>query len=155
MTHHPAQPSAPATPRPAPSAAPRRAALLAGALAAGLALAGCAALQPQTPEQIVEQRVEARWNALMKGDFEQAWTFTQPGFRALVKQQDYRKRFGTAGQWRGVQVHGVECAAERCSVRLRLTSRFMTPPFHRQDVVGTIDETWVREDRQWWFYQAL
>ena len=33
MTHHPAQPSAPATPRPAPSAAPRRAALLAGALA--------------------------------------------------------------------------------------------------------------------------
>ena len=59
-------------------------------------LAGCAALQPQTPEQIVEQRVEARWNALMKGDFEQAWTFTQPGFRALrrslLPQRAVRRR---------------------------------------------------------------
>ena len=136
-------------------AAPRRAALLAAVLGASLWLAGCAALQPKTPEQVVEQRVEARWAALIKGDFDQAWTFTQPGFRAVVKQADYRKRFGAGGQWRGVQVHQVDCEAERCTARVRLTSRIMMPPFNKQDIVGTIDEVWVREEGQWWFYQAL
>ena len=133
---------------------PRRAAL--AILAAGaLALGGCAALTPKTPEQIVAERAEARWNALIQGEFEQAWTYTQPGFRAVVRQKDYSKRFGSAGQWRGVQVHSVNCEAERCTVKLRLTSRLMLPRLADRDIVGYIDEAWVREDGQWWFYQAL
>ena len=133
---------------------PRRVAL--AILAAGaLALGGCAALTPKTPEQTVTERAEARWGALVKGDFDQAWTYPQPGFRAIVTQQDYRKRFGAAGQWRGAQVHKVECEAARCTVRVRLTTRFLMPPFNKQDVVGAVDEVWVREDGQWWFYQAL
>ena len=45
---------------PQPSPAPRRAALAALLGAAALALAGCAALQPKTPEQVVAERVEQR-----------------------------------------------------------------------------------------------
>ena len=52
-------------------------------------------------------------------------------------------------------VHQVDCEAERCTARVRLTSRIMMPPFNKQDIVGTIDEVWVREEGQWWFYQAL
>ena len=133
---------------------PRRAAL--AILAAGaLALGGCAALTPKTPEQIVAERAEARWNALIQGEFEQAWTYTQPGYRAIVQQKDYRKRFNSAGQWRGAQIHQATCEAERCTVRIRLTTRVIVPPFAGQDIVGAIDEQWVREDGQWWFYQAL
>ena len=129
---------------------------LAPLLAAGvLALAGCAALQPQTTEQLVAQRAEARWAALLDGDFHQAWTFTQPGFRALVKQKDYRKRFGAAGAWKGAQIHKVECQPERCTVNLRLTSVVLAPPFTGQEMVGYINETWVREDGQWWYYQTF
>ena len=48
---------------------PRRVAL--AILAAGaLALGGCAALTPKTPEQTVTERAEARWGALVKGDFD-------------------------------------------------------------------------------------
>ena len=140
--------------RPLPSA-PRRAALLATVLGASLALAGCASLQPKTPEQIVTERVEARWAALIKGDFDKAWEYTQPGFKVVVRQADYRKRFGAAGQWKGVQVHAVTCEAERCSARIRLSSTVTTPQFKGMDITGYIDETWVREDGQWWFYQAL
>jgi len=86
-------------------------------------------------------------------DFDKAWTYTQPAYRAIVKQADYRKSFGVAGQWRGVQVHGVECEAERCKARIRLTTRVLIPDFKRQDVVGIVDETWVRVDGSWWYYQ--
>ena len=129
---------------------------LAPLLAAGvLALAGCAALMPKTPEQVVTERVEARWAAVISGDFDTAWTYTQPGYRAVVKQKDYRKQFGGAGQWVGVQVHGVTCEAQRCTVKLRLTTKVFVPPFTGRDIAGYIDETWVREDGQWWYYQAL
>ncbi|NZA01491.1 hypothetical protein H0I39_06435 [Ottowia beijingensis] len=69
--------------------------------------------------------------------------------------KDYRKRFNSAGQWRGAQIHQATCEAERCTVRIRLTTRVIVPPFAGQDIVGAIDEQWVREDGQWWFYQAL
>ena len=140
---------------PLPSPTPRRAALAALLGAAALALAGCAALPPKTPEQQVQQRAEARWAALVAGDFDKAWTYTQPGYRAIVQQKDYRKRFNSAGQWRGAQIHQATCEAERCTVRIRLTTRVIVPPFAGQDIVGAIDEQWVREDGQWWFCQAL
>ena len=131
----------------------RRTALASLVVAGALALAGCAALQPKTPEEIVTQRVEARWDALIKGDFPAAWAYTQPAYRAIVKQADYAKTFGAGGQWRGVQVHQVSCEAERCTVRIRLTTRVTLPPFRGQELTGALDETWVREDGNWWYYR--
>ena len=129
---------------------------LAPLLAAGvLALAGCAAFTPKTPEQVVAERAEARWDALIHRNFEKAWEYTQPAYRALVAQKDYSKQFGAAGQWKGVQVHQVTCEPERCTVRLRLTSTLNVPRFQGQELIGYIDETWVRSDGQWWFYQSL
>ena len=99
--------------------------------------------------------MEERWAALIAGNYDKAWTYTQPSFRDLVKQANYRGRFGGAGEWRGVQVHSVTCAAERCEVRLRLTTRVMVPPFAGHELVGAIDEVWIREDGQWWYFEAL
>ncbi|MFT3778202.1 MAG: hypothetical protein QM772_07985 [Ottowia sp.] len=134
---------------------PRRALLASAALGAALWLAGCAGLAPQTPEAIVEQRADARWAYLIDGDFEKAWEFTQPGFRAVVKRERYHRRFGAGATWTGMQVHEVKCEAERCNVRLRVSAKVQTPPFRNQEVVTYIEEVWVREDGQWWFYQAF
>lgn len=133
----------------------RRVFMAAALLGAAAALAGCAALQPKTAEETVRQLAEERWDALIKGDFDKAWTYTQPAYRAVVKQTDYRKRFNAAGQWRGAQVHDATCEAERCKVRIRLTTRVLTPPFQGQELVGGIDETWVREEGRWWYYQSF
>ena len=138
------------------STSPARRATLAALLAAGaLALAGCAALQPQTAEQVVAERAEARWTALIDGDPDIAWEYTQPGYRAVVTKKQYSRRFGGAGQWTGAQVHGVTCQAERCTVKVRLTSRVLVPKFMGKEITGFFDETWVREDGQWWYFQAL
>ncbi len=134
---------------------PRRAALFAAALGASLWLAGCAALGPQTPEAVITQRAEARWAYLIGGEFEKAWDLTQPGFRAVVKRDQYARRFGSGGSWTGAQVHDVKCEAERCTVRVRVAAKVTTPPFVGQEVVTYLEEVWVRDEGQWWFFQAF
>lgn len=141
--------------KPTPSSPLRRHLLRATLAASALLLSACAALGPQTPEQIVSQRAEARWDALIAGDFKTAWTYAQPSFRALVKQGAYARRFGSGGQWEGVQVHNVSCEPERCTVRLRVTSKLLVQPFVGQQMSAVVDEVWVREDGQWWYFQAL
>jgi len=134
---------------------PRRAA---GAFLLGAAvlwLAGCAAMKPKTPEEIVIQRSQERWAAMIGNDFDLAWTYTQPGYRAIVQQRDYRKRFGGAGQWKAAKVIEARCEAEKCTVYISLTTQVLVPPFTGNQVTGRIEEVWVREDDQWWCYQAL
>ena len=133
------------------SSAARRATLL----AATLWLAGCAGLSPQTPEAVVTQRAEARWAYLIGGDFEKAWDLTQPGFRAVVQRDRYARRFGSGGAWTGAQVHEVKCEAERCTVRVRVAAKVLAPPFTGQEVVTYVEEVWVRDEGQWWFFQAF
>lgn len=104
---------------------------------------------------MVRERSEARWDALIKRDFDKAWEYTQPAYRALVGQKDYYKRFGGAGQWKGVQIHEVTCEPERCAStpapdqhpQRAALSRPGTDRLHRRGR--------VRADGEWWFYQAL
>ncbi|MDR0274977.1 MAG: hypothetical protein LBI48_06500 [Burkholderiaceae bacterium] len=134
---------------------PRRAAGALFLACTALWLAGCAVFAPQTPEEAVTQRSQERWAAMIAGDFDHAWTYTQPGYRAVVRQRDYVKRFGSAGQPKAVQVNKAECEAERCALRVTLTSKILLPGFRGQEVTVGIDEIWVREDGQWWYYQIL
>lgn len=132
----------------------RRGALL---LALTLGLGACAGLGPKTPEEEVRARAEARWDALIKRDFAKAYTFTQPAFRAVVKPEDYRGRFGQAGAWKGAQIHEATCEAARCTVRVRLTTAVQIPRVARRipEVTGYHDEVWVRDAGQWWFFERL
>ena len=129
---------------------------LAPLLAAGvLALAGCAGLQPQTTEQLVQQRAQQRWDALLAGDFAKAWTYTPASSRARVKQDDYRDQFGRGGRWTAATVKSVECAAERCTANVSLTARLLIPGLQNQLTTGVVPEVWVREDGQWWYLPPL
>jgi hypothetical protein len=138
----------------------RRAALRAAAgalVAAALFTAGCAAFQTQTPEEIVTHRAQERWQALIKGDFPTAYGYTQPGYRAVISEKSYAKSFGNSGAWKDAQIFKVQCEAERCTVRLRLITRNLMPKFAQAmpEITGFVDETWIKDDGQWWFYQAL
>ena len=133
----------------------RRTALSVGGALAALALAGCASLTPKSPEEQVRERAEAHWKALVAGDFAGAYNYLVPSYRAIVKAPDYERRFGSAGRWTNAIVHSVDCEAEACKVRLRITSQVLIPRFaaHIKEVNTYVDETWVREDGQWWKFQ--
>lgn len=114
-------------------------------------LAGCASTPP-APEQIVRERAQARWNALLKGDFERAYAYITPGGRAVVPLATYRGRIGNAVTWKSAEVASVTCETlEMCTVQVKVTYL----PVMRRASVGTIerylDETWVVDAGQWWF----
>jgi hypothetical protein len=114
-------------------------------------LAGCAST-PTTPEEIVRERAQARWNALLIGDFERAYGYISPGGRAVVPYATYRGRIGGAVTWKSAEVASVTCETlEKCSVQVKVSYQ----PVMRRATIGTIErslnETWVVDAGQWWF----
>lgn len=120
--------------------------------AAAIALAGCATTS-QTPEQAVQQRANARWQALIKGDFDKAWTYTTPKFRSEVKQADYKERFSATNPWISAHTRAVECQPALCLAKMQLTLRNVVPGFAKSmpEITTYFDEAWVREEGQWWY----
>ena len=134
-------------------------------LAAGL-LAGCAApgtdsgsaaapaASTSKVEDAVSVRAQQRWDWLMAGKFDDAYTYTTPAYRALNTAQDYRNRFSSGAKWVDPKVDSVTCeSGERCRVKIvlgiQVAARGFTKPTR-----SVIFETWLPEDGQWWFYQA-
>ncbi|NWG73170.1 MAG: hypothetical protein HXY24_00930 [Rubrivivax sp.] len=115
------------------------------------ALAGCASLSGK-PEDVVRARAQARWDALLKGDYERAYGYITPGGRAVVPYATYRGRIGNAVTWKSAEVASVTCETlEKCTVKVKVTYL----PAVRRAAIGTIerflDETWVVDAGQWWF----
>lgn len=92
---------------------------------------------------------------MLSRDFAQAYTFAAPSFRAIVPANAYQNRFGSAVIWLGAEVVRVECPeAEKCNARLRLDFRSV-PGRAGEKTSAHIDETWIKEDGQWWIHQTI
>lgn len=126
---------------------------LAGLL--GMLLAACASFQTK-PEDVVTQRINARWQALIKGEMEAAYGFSAPGYRTAIDLTTFKGRTGIAGRWLGVKVVRVECdQPTRCKAVVRLEYSTLIPGFSNTTMNTHIDETWLLEDGQWWIFQQV
>ena len=124
-------------------------------IAAGALLSGCASLHTK-PEDAVTQRATQRWQALLKGDIEKAYTYSAPGFRAVVDAASFRGRIGIAGRWHSAEVASVSCdTPERCKAVIKLQFSTLIPGFSKDRMTTHIDETWLLEDGQWWIFQKV
>jgi hypothetical protein len=128
---------------------------LVGFVAAAVA-AGCAApggeLAPDSPaalkEKVVAERASARWQALIKRDYEGAYAFLSPASREVTSLSKFQGQI-QAIQYRAVAVEKVECAAEVCKVMLKLTYDY--PPAKIRGVVTPLDENWIIDRGQAWY----
>lgn len=113
-------------------------------------LAGCANVSPKTPEEAVRERANARWKAMGEADYDLAYTFTTPGYRAVVPVKTYRARLAK-GSWFGGEAVGVKCPEpEKCIARVRIDYN------HLGKKISThVDETWLFEAGDWWIVQNL
>jgi hypothetical protein len=128
------------------------------ALAAGatLVLAGCGTtgLTKETPaaqkEKVVAERANARWQALIKRDYEAAYAYMSPGSKSALSSDGFKN---TAGQmvYRDAKVLGVTCEEELCSVKLSITYD------HRvmKGVTTPLEERWILENGQMWYVWPL
>ena len=129
-------------------------------LAAGLAvtalltLAGCTSSPPpSTPEQVVAQLAQQRWDHLIEGRWSDAYAMLTPGYRSLHTQREYQGSFKGATTWQSTKVNGIACEPERCEVRIELTIK--NPMARRaNDTFSTnFTETWLQEGGRWYHYE--
>ncbi len=129
----------------------RRMALLAISLAASLA--GCASmsgdgkdLAPEAKQALVSERINARWNALIKGDLDRAYTFMSAGSQEAMPLRLYKEKI-KPGMWRAVKIDSMNCDAEICQAKMTLTYDHKM----MKGVQTPFQETWILEKGNAWY----
>lgn len=117
----------------------------------GAIVSGCASLTA-TPEERVTQRAQARWTALVAGQFDKAYQYLSPAYKAAVPADRYRARFGGAASWQNAQVLAASCGPDKCDVKIRVRVKLATGGNLAIDT--EVQETWLLDDGQWWLFQA-
>ena len=120
-------------------------------------VAGCASTGggSRPAEQVVLERAQARWNALVDRDFAAAYTYLTSGYRAVVPLAAYRRQATGPAQWESAKAHSAKCEAARCIVSVEVTFRLGLPGHADRVQSSFVDETWVLEEGQWFKYEAL
>lgn len=124
-----------------------------GALLAVALLSACATTGPSADNEIGE-RAQARWDALLEGDFATAYSYLSPGYRSRISVVDYElstrmKRV----QYRSAQYQEHTCEKDVCTVQVKIEYKVAKPVPGVAEFVGenTIFEQWIKSDSNWWF----
>jgi hypothetical protein len=111
-----------------------------------------------TQEEALAARVSARWDAMIRRDFAQAYEFLSPSYRALFPLEHMRGLTGSSVNWRSIDIESISIAGETASVILSLDYRLTLPPAAGlgpgEDfgvLTKHIEETWVNRDGEWWY----
>jgi len=111
-----------------------------------VALGGCATLDQRPKEQQVQERAQARWDLLVKGDVKGAYEYSSPGTKAVMSQEQFASSIRT-GFWKAVKVEKVVCESETsCDAQLLVDYEFRGSPIRTPS-----KETWVKEGSTWWY----
>jgi hypothetical protein len=108
---------------------------------------------PDVKAAVVKERAQARWEALIKGDLDTAYTFLSPASKAATSVQSYKGQI-KPGLWREVKVVGVDCEAELCVAKLLLNYDVPRGPKSPKAVSGIetpLSERWVIENGSAWY----
>lgn len=140
----------------------RRPMLIKGACVALLlaTLGGCASVATRAPEEVIAERATDRWAGFIKGDLAKAYQYNTPGYRGMVSQKRFQETRGRDGRVIGAEVFRTTCEAkEKCVVRLKLTAYApLTSGNHSgmpTKISTAVDETWILEDGQWWYFEKI
>lgn len=115
-------------------------------LAAGSLLAACG-----SAESVLTGYAQQRWDAMIKGNLEQAYEYYTDAFKATTPLDVFRHKVQGTGLWNQAKVQKVQCEVpgKRCQVDVEVTvsmkMRGLSKPVESSDVVH---ETWVKDG---WF----
>lgn len=102
-------------------------------------------------ESVLTGYAQQRWDALIKGNLEQAYAYYTEAFQATTPFDVFKRKTQGVGLWNKAQVQKVQCetSGKRCRVDVEVTvslkMRGLNQPVESSDVV---QETWVKEG---WF----
>lgn len=119
-----------------------------------LVVAGCAgvpaaparALTTEDKQKLVAQRVNERWETLIKGDVESAYTFLSPGSRATTTLEAYKTKV-KPGMWTKAKVESVSCQDDVCKATLTITYDAK----RMKGIETQLAESWIIENGTAWY----
>jgi hypothetical protein len=116
--------------------------------------------RPSVPGAVVAEeqlklRVEARWAAVVKRDFERAYQYESPGYRDLYSLERYKGRFGGQVGW--VDARVAKLAIEGTSAKVVVTVQYKAMvPFNLESGSAVaagetaLDERWILDGGIWY-----
>lgn len=107
-------------------------------------------LESQKP--VIAQRAEARWKALIAGDFQTAYEFETPARRSVFSLQQYKGNFGNSVVWQLARVKSVEYDPVNVA-RVVLDVEYQAPVKGVENARGVrqMTEKWLYSDGGWWY----
>lgn len=101
------------------------------------------------------ERAQARWKALLAGDWAAAYLYMTPAYRAVVPQQRYGNQFGGPATWQAATPKDAKCEDRRCVVGVEIQFRIMLPGHSDRPMSTYVEEIWVLEEGQWYKFDPL
>ena len=116
---------------------------------------GCAMVgDSRPPEEIVAERAAVHLELLREQQWEQALTYTTPGFRSQTTPDQYSGRYGGVWMWKETRIGDVTCdgepTADRCKVQ---TYRTVNSPHLNGDIEHYSPKVWINVDGKWFIYE--
>lgn len=119
----------------------------------GLILSACD--REETIDEI-DQKASNRWQALIAGDYEKAYSYVAPSHRELENLNSYETRLATARlsiDWQEADFVKKDCAELTCEVTMEIKYLYK---FNKRSLgetrgVTTVNEQWIKSDGKWYF----
>jgi hypothetical protein len=119
-------------------------------------VSGCAVLKPAAPDPVKEVmgRATERWQKLLAKDVAGAYEYHSTGSRALHTLEQYKARLNQSF-WRDARVESAECEADVCVVTVAVDFVYRRARGLRHEGSASVKESWVKEDRTWWYVPEM
>jgi len=126
-------------------------------------LSACASLTPQDTDAWrdsqrakLKARAEARWKALIAGDYATAYEYLSPDHRVVVSLQQFREKFGGAITWRMAIAKDIKYDSPTvATVMVAVTYRYSGPRGGGDIEMGRlVAEKWLYSGGDWWYISA-
>jgi hypothetical protein len=101
---------------------------------------------PEVKRAVLTERINARWDALIKGDMDKAYTFMSQASKDAYPLDVYKNKV-KPGMWRSVKIDSIDCDATVCWAKMVLTYDHRT----MKGVVTPFTESWIIEKGNAWF----
>ena len=117
-----------------------------GAILVVFGLIGCAStgIKTEAPQDVVAKKAQSRWDALIKGDLDTAYTYLSSGTRSVMSLELYKAKIRT-GRWKKSSVSSVACVQDRCDVVVMLEYSYRD----MKSIETRLDEIWLQENGDW------
>ena len=110
--------------------------------------------QTLSVEELLTQRAEDRWQAVIAWDMEKAYGYLSPGTRQSLPLQVYAKKnlMGPV-QYKDAVVKSTQCEEQVCTLKLDLHYLYQGSISAMQgtEMSSAVTEKWVKADNNWFY----